>query len=202
MNKLQVILLSMLAAMAYGILHDQITARICLEYFTVAHPPLFHTRSATQLAIYWGAAATAGIGLGFGAVLALVSQSAGRPPAPLIPLCRKILALLAVMGLSALCAGYAGFYLSRRGIIRIPSALADAIPDFRHDRFMAVWFAHMASYLAGFAGSAGLIFQVWQARGKPLVLAVYPRHPLEILRTVLIAAVVALIVWWRFFALR
>ena len=82
MNKFKIVLISTLAAMAYGVLHDQITARICLEYFTVAHPPLFHTASPTRLAVYWGAAATAGIGLAFGAVLALVSQSPGLPPTP------------------------------------------------------------------------------------------------------------------------
>ena len=85
MNKLKVILLCTVAAMAYGILHDQITVRICLEYFTLAHPPLFHTTSTTRLAIYWGAAATAGIGLVFGTVLALVSHSAGSEPVPLEP---------------------------------------------------------------------------------------------------------------------
>ena len=201
MNKLKIILLSTLAAMCYGVLHDQITARICLEYFTVAHPPLFHTASPTRLAVYWGAAATAGIGLAFGTVLALVSQSAGQPPYPLARLCRQILLLLAVMGVSALGAGGAGFYLSRHAIITIPSALAGAIPRAQHDRFMAVWFAHLASYLVGFTGAAVLIFRVWQARGKPLVLALYPRDRLGVLRAVVIAAVVALIVWWRFLAL-
>ncbi|MFN3944768.1 MAG: hypothetical protein ACK4K7_07550 [Allosphingosinicella sp.] len=31
------------AAMAYGILHDQVTAHICVEYFTIAQPPIFPT---------------------------------------------------------------------------------------------------------------------------------------------------------------
>ena len=58
----QIILLSILSACLYGVVHDQITIRVCLEYFTVAHPPYFPTHSPTLLAICWGVAATAGIG--------------------------------------------------------------------------------------------------------------------------------------------
>ena len=32
-----------MAAVVYGIVHDQFTPRICLEYFTIFHPPIFHT---------------------------------------------------------------------------------------------------------------------------------------------------------------
>ena len=202
MNKLRLISICTLAAMAYGILHDQITARICLEYFTIAHPPLFHTTSTTRLAVYWGAAATAGIGLVFGALLALVSQSAGSPPSPAGQLIPRIGRLLAAMGISAWVAGCAGFYLSQRALIPFPTALAEVIPAPRHDRFIAVWFAHLASYLVGFTGSALLIGRVWKERGKPLVLALYPRNGWGILRAVVIGTIVSLIVWWRFFALR
>ncbi len=191
----------MLAAMTYGVIHDQITVRICLEYFTVAHPPLFHTASPARLAVYWGAAATAGIGLVFGSVLALVSQSAGQPPYPLGRLCRQILALLTVMGIAAVGAGATGMFLARRSVITMPAALAGVIPASRHDGFLAVWFAHLVSYLVGFAGSGVLIYRVWKERGKPMVLALYPSGGLAILRATTITAAVALIVWWRFFAL-
>jgi hypothetical protein len=33
-----IILLSIASAVGYGIVHDQITARICIEYFTIGHP--------------------------------------------------------------------------------------------------------------------------------------------------------------------
>ncbi len=201
MNKLKIVLISTFAAMGYGVLHDQITARVCLEYFTVAHPPLFHTASPTRLAIYWGMAATAGIGLAWGTVLALVSQSRGLPPTPPGQLGRRISVLLVVMACSATSAGFAGYQLSRHAVVSIPAALAGAIPDNLHDRFMAVWFAHMASYLVGFIGAAVLIFRVWKARGKPMVLALYPHNRLGLVRAAVLAAVVALIIWWRFLAL-
>jgi hypothetical protein len=40
---------TILFAIAYGILHDQITVRICPEYFTIGHPPVFQTGSLTML---------------------------------------------------------------------------------------------------------------------------------------------------------
>jgi hypothetical protein len=42
-----VILVCICSAMIYGIVHDQITARICVEYFTIGHPPVFDTDSPT-----------------------------------------------------------------------------------------------------------------------------------------------------------
>jgi hypothetical protein len=42
------------AAVLYGVLHDQITARVCLEYFTVFHPPVFATQSPTRWQIALG----------------------------------------------------------------------------------------------------------------------------------------------------
>ena len=51
------------AAIGYGIAHDQVTARVCIEYFTIGHPPIFGTQSPTLLAIGWGIGAFAGFGL-------------------------------------------------------------------------------------------------------------------------------------------
>jgi hypothetical protein len=41
---LKLILVCVAAAIFYGVILDQITARICNEYFTVFHPPVFATR--------------------------------------------------------------------------------------------------------------------------------------------------------------
>lgn len=162
MNKAKVILFSVLAACCYEVLHDQITVRLCIEYFTVAHAPLFHTTSPTLLALCWGVAATVAIGAGFGVVLALVSQSGTQPPYPFSRLVRAILLLLAAMALSAFTAAMTDYLLSQRGILSIPADFAEAIPAHQHHRFMAVWFAHCASYAAGLGGGAFLCLRVWR----------------------------------------
>jgi hypothetical protein len=197
-KKFQIVLLSVLAACSYGVIHDQITARLCIEYFTVAHPPLFHTTSPTLLALCWGVAATAGIGAALGVVLALVSESDGPAPYPISRLGRSILFLLAIMATSAFLAGVVGYQLSSRGFIFIPSGLGRAVPAQQHDRFMAVWFAHGASYLVGLAGSALLCFRVWRARGRPSVISLFPRTRAAALRAGLFGAVAAYIIWMRF----
>ena len=199
MKSTQIILLTILAAITYGVVHDQITVRLCLEYFTIAHPPLFRTGSPTLLALCWGFAATAGIGAIFGVVLALVSQSTCEaPPVPISRLVRSILVLLAVMGAVACSAGIIGYQLSRAGFISLPPYLGTIIPARQRDRFMAVWFAHGASYLVGLSGGALLCLWVWRARGKPSVISLYPRTPAAGIRASMIAAVVIYIIWIRF----
>jgi len=37
MQAIRIVLLSIASAVAYGIVHDQITARICIEYFTIGY---------------------------------------------------------------------------------------------------------------------------------------------------------------------
>jgi hypothetical protein len=198
MNKTKVILACILAAIAYGIVHDQITAHLCVEYFTVAHPPLFHTQSPTVLGFCWGVAATIGIGAVLGAILAEVSQSEGLPPYPIPRLCRSLLILLGTMALTALFAGVLGFELSRHSIISLPVTFAELIPQARHDRFMAVWFAHCASYLAGLTGGTFLILRIWNQRGKPRVIALIPRTKPGIIRALILAVLVAVILYIRF----
>jgi hypothetical protein len=194
----QIIVLSILAACSYGVVHDQITVRICLEYFTVAHPLLFHTTSPTLLALCWGVAATAAIGAALGVILALVSQSREAPPYPVSRLARSIFVLLAVMGVSAFAAGVVGYELSWRKVISIPVGLTEIIPAHQHHRFMAVWFAHGASYVVGLAGGALLCFKVWQARGRPSVISFFPHTRAAALRAAVLAGVAAYILWIRF----
>ena len=199
MNKTKVILLCILSAITYGIIHDEITAHLCLEYFTIAHPPIFHSESPTILGFCWGIAATVGIGVVLGGILAEVSQSEGMPPYPIQSLARSLLILLCGMALSAFLAGLLGFELSRHSVISLPVTFFYRIPPARHDRFMAVWFAHGASYLTGLAGGAYLIVRLWRQRDKPRVLALMPRTPLEVVRALALSTVVALILYTRFF---
>jgi hypothetical protein len=198
MKKTQVILLSLLAAITYGILHDQITAHLCVEYFTIAHPPLFHTESPTLLAFCWGIIATAGLGAVLGAILAEVSQSPNLPPYPFPRLCRSLLLLLAIMALSAFLAGLLGFELSTHGILHLPHPFSQLIPPSCHARFMAVWFAHIASYLTALAGATFLILRIWTQRNKPPILALIPRTKLAIIRALILAVLVTIILYIRF----
>ena len=49
MQAIAILLISVLAAIFYGVVHDQITARICVEYFTIGHARLIDSDSPTVL---------------------------------------------------------------------------------------------------------------------------------------------------------
>ena len=51
MEYVKIVAFCVAAAIAYGILHDQVTAHLCVEYFTIAHPPVFHTESASVMSL-------------------------------------------------------------------------------------------------------------------------------------------------------
>ena len=108
MQSLGIVLMCILAALIYGIVHDQITARVCIEYFTVGHPPVFGTDDPTLLGIGWGIIATWWVGLLLGLPLALVARAGSRPKRSLESLARPILCLMAVMAACALGAGILG----------------------------------------------------------------------------------------------
>ena len=53
MHALTIVVLCIGMAITYGILHDQVTARVCVEYFTIGHEPIFGTDSPTLLGLGW-----------------------------------------------------------------------------------------------------------------------------------------------------
>jgi H+/Cl- antiporter ClcA len=159
MESLKIIGLSIVAAIVYGIVHDQITARICVEYFTIFHPPVFPTHSPTLLGIGWGIIATWWVGAVLGVLLALSARAGSRSQFEASDLVRPIFALLCVMALCALTAGLAGFLMSRAGRIEVPAGVGALLPLALRARFMADWYAHSASYASGFFG--GLFLCGW-----------------------------------------
>lgn len=152
MQTLAVIVLCVASAVIYGIVHDQVTARVCVEYFTVGHPPVFDTDSPTLLGLGWGIIATWWAGLLLGIPLAIAARAGRRPKRSVRSLLRPIITLLLIMGLCALLAGIAGFVLERLEAIVLVEPFASKVPCDRHARFLAAGGAHLASYLVGFIG--------------------------------------------------
>jgi hypothetical protein len=152
---------SVAAAVGYGIVHDQVTAHLCVEYFSVAHPPVFGTDDPFVLALGWGVLATWWVGLPLGIVLGLVAR-AGRPPRlAFATLRRPILTLLLAMGACALVAGLAGAALAANGTIDPARAYVPAIAPEKRVAFAADACAHLASYASALAG--GVVVIGWAA---------------------------------------
>lgn len=160
----RIVLFAMLAAIGYGILHDQITAHLSVEYFTVGHPPVFPTESPFLLGLGWGVLATWWVGLGLGTALAAAARLGSAPRLGLGELRRPIILLIAASALSAALAGLCGALLATGGFIWLAGDWAAAIPPDRHVAFLAVAWAHTASYAAG--GLGGLLVIVRTIRSR------------------------------------
>lgn len=156
MESFKIVLTCVFAAVFYGIIHDQFTAHICVEYFSVFHPPVFSATSPVLLALGWGVIATWWMGAFLGVLLALGARVGSRNKIDAHELVRPISELLLVMGFLATVAGLSGYVLARRGVIAPPGWIGSILPPAKHARFMADWWAHNASYLFGFFGGVFL----------------------------------------------
>ena len=136
-----------LAAVVYGILHDQVTARICVEYFTVFHPVIMTSTSPTLLAIGWGILATWWVGAILGFLLAIAARVGHNPRLTARQLVLPVSIVLLAMGIAAAIAGVIGWHDTTPNM----SICYRDTPEF-HARFTAVWSAHKMSYLAGEVG--------------------------------------------------
>lgn len=112
MESLKIIATCILAAVFYGVVHDQFTARICVEYFTEFHPPVFATQSPTLLALGWGAIATWWAGAIIGTLLAIAARAGSRPKLSFRSIVIWLPLLMGVMGLCAVASGAIGYFLA------------------------------------------------------------------------------------------
>jgi len=156
----KIIGLTVLAAIVYGILHDQITARICIEYFTVAHPPVFgNTQSPTLLAFGWGIIATWWVGLLLGMPLAVCSRVGALPKLTARQLFKPICLILCILFTLAMLAAAVGYVCAQRKLLHLSEPLASEVAPERHSLLLADTCAHLASY--GFGAILGVVLWIY-----------------------------------------
>lgn len=161
---LRIVLLCLAAAVAYGLVHDQITAQVCVEYFSVFHPRVIRSENPIALALVWGVIATWWMGALLGVPVALIARAGPPPHLTARDFLRPIGRLLLVMTALALVAGVLGYLATASGHLRPPAFVRDDLPAARHARFMADACAHQVSYLAG--GLGGLVIWLWAIRER------------------------------------
>lgn len=175
MRVARIIALCMGAAIVYGVLHDQVTARICPEYFTIGHPPLVATESPTLLGLAWGVAATWWVGLILGLALAAAAR-AGRWPKHEASLVRPVLTVIICSALAAVVFGCIGYGLASQGTVFLVGPLANRVPAERHAAFLTDLWAHNASYGSGFLGGIVVCYTILRSRAKQAFLQKHPGH--------------------------
>lgn len=163
MQSLAIVALCISFAVFYGILHDQITARVCVEYFTIGHQPVFDTEDPTLLGLGWGVIATWWVGAILGVPLALAARVGNRNKRSAVALIRPLTLLMSTAGVCALLAGTTGYILAQSGMVFLMEPLASQIPESKHVPFIADLWAHSASYAVGFCGGIVMIgWVVWK----------------------------------------
>src|SRR5579872_867832 len=137
MESLKIVLLCVVASIVYGIVHDQVTARVCVDYFSIGHPDLFGTSSPTLLAFGWGLVATWWVGLALGLSLAAAARAGDRPKLGWRELQRPVVTLMVVAAGCALISGVAGYGMARAGWVWLEGSFASDVPATRHAAFLA-----------------------------------------------------------------
>lgn len=166
MQWIAIVVLSVLASILYGIIHDQITARICIEYFTVGHPRIIATEDPTILGIVWGIIATWWVGTILGIPLATISRVGSRPKVAAASLLKPFVVLLTCTAILAVLAGLMGYVAASMRWVWLVGPIAGRVPKERHVAFLVDLWAHNASYLGGFFGGITLMIWVWQSRRR------------------------------------
>lgn len=155
-------------AIGYGIAHDQITARVCVEYFTIGHPRLIESESPTALGVFWGVVATWWAGVILGVLIAVAARAGRRPKWPAARVVKPTLILSIVMAACAVATAIAARELAMRGIVQLLPPLDSRVPAEKHLAFITAGGAHVASYAVGFIGGAALAVWIWRARGRDI----------------------------------
>jgi hypothetical protein len=163
----KILLMSVVASLLYGVAHDQVTARICIEYFTIGHARVFESDSLTLLALGQGILSTWWYGMLLGIPLAAAARAGSKPKTKAATLRRPLGFLVLRVAIYSLLGGLAGYYAASQGWVTLVGSLAHQVVDERGAVFIAVLWAHWTAY--GSAALEGLLFCVrtWRRRGAP-----------------------------------
>ena len=171
----KIIGMSIAAAVLYGTVQDQITARVCIEYFNSdLHPGhknfLLHmgyqnleALSPTQIAFFFGFYATWWVGLGLGVPLAFAART-GRnlPKLPLKDLVKPMAVLLSSVAVGSLLSGVIGYALASNGQISLYDN--HGFDQDTCNKYLANGCAHNAAYALGIVGGIGMCLWVLRKR--------------------------------------
>lgn len=169
--RFRAMLLGIAVLVGYAVGQDQVSARLCPEYFTVFHNPIPGVTDPTLLGMAWGflGAWWGGAILGYTAGIAATSGS--HPPMPIRDLIRPLMVLVAGVGFVSALTGAVTYRHAEFFAIRLDPRFEAQVPADRARMLFVVANYHLAGYIAAGVGSVGLC--VWIARQR----AVKNHHP-------------------------
>lgn len=160
---LRAMLLGIAVLVGYGVVQDQVSARLCPEYFTVFHNPIPGLTDPTQLGIAWGFLGSWWGGAILGLSAGIAATAGSKPPLPVTALVRPMLVLVAGIGFVAAVCGLSAARHAEFFAIRLDPLFESHVPPDRARSLFAVACYHFAAYASAVVGSIGLCaWVVWK----------------------------------------
>jgi hypothetical protein len=158
--------LGVIAAVGFGMLQDQVSVRLCPEYFTLFHKPIRALTDPTLLGITWGFLGSwwAGVFLGYGAgLIATMGKLPALAPRELIrPLLFLLLAIAAIVAV----AGLSVWRHAAMFGVSLEPGLRTMLSPRHHQELLIVACYHFVGYAAAFGGGFVLWAWIWRERIK------------------------------------
>lgn len=150
----------------YAMLQDQVSARLCPEYFTHFHNPIPGLTDPTLTGIAWGFLGAWWGGALFGYAAGIAATVGKAPPLGVKQLVRPMLVtVLGVAGVTALVGGVVAFYAEQLGV-EVDQYMAGPVPEGRRRALLVVCCYHLAAYVAAVAGSVACCVWIGVKRGS------------------------------------
>jgi hypothetical protein len=166
MPRYRFVLMGLAAIVGYAMAQDQISARLCPEYFTVFHPPIPGLTDPTLLGVSWGflGAWWGGIVLGLAAGFAATLGS--RPKLAPRELVCPMLVLVGVVATVTALTGFNVWHHGKALGVSLDANTAAVVPPERHLGLLTVACYHFAAYVSATLGGIVLCAWIWRERGK------------------------------------
>ncbi len=165
-TRLNATLLGVGVAVVLGVLMDQVSARLCPEYFTVLHDPVPGLTDPALVGLVWGVLGASGGGVALGYSAGLAATLGPTPPMTTRELVRP--ALVTALGIASVTAAVGGivWWNGANLIARLGAEADGLIPPSRQLAALTVACYHMTAYASAVAGSVLLCVWIGRERRK------------------------------------
>ena len=155
-----------LTIVGYAMLQDQISARVCPEYFTVLHPPIPGMTDPALLGISWGFIGGWWGGIVLGYVAGIVATLGPHPQLAPRELVRPLLVLVSVLATVTALTGFTVWQHANLLGVSLDGGMNELVPQERHRAVFVVACYHFTGYATATIGGVVLCGWVWAERRK------------------------------------
>jgi hypothetical protein len=137
----------------YAILQDQVSARLCPEYFTIFHQPIPGLTDPTLLGIAWGFLGSWWGGALMGYSAGLTATVGEKPPLPFRTIFRGMLLIMGAVAIMAILVGVStARHVQLLGVTIDEQAMLGVPIDNQRNAFIVANY-HMVAYATAIVGS-------------------------------------------------